>query len=38
VQGIYSKDDTLSHMTTPATSTLKPPPTSNESESIFVKH
>jgi twitching motility protein PilT len=38
VQGIYSKDDTLSHMTTPATSTIKPPPASNEAESIFVKH
>jgi twitching motility protein PilT len=38
VQGIYSKDDTLSHMTTPVTSTMKPPPVSNESESIFVKH
>ena len=38
VQGIYSKDDTLSHMTTPVTSSIKPPPVSNESESIFVKH
>jgi twitching motility protein PilT len=38
VSGIYSKDDTLSHMTTPVTSTLKPPPASNEAESIFVKH
>ena len=38
VQGIYSKDDTLSDMTTPVTSTMKPPPVSNESESIFVKH
>jgi twitching motility protein PilT len=38
VQGIYSKDDTLSHMTTPVTSSVKPPPVSHESESIFVKH
>ena len=38
VQGIYSKDDTLSDMTTPVTSTMKPPPVSNEAESIFVKH
>jgi twitching motility protein PilT len=38
VQGIYSKDDTLSHLTTPVTSTVKPPPPSHESESIFVKH
>ena len=38
VSGIYSKDDTLSHMTTPITSTVKPPPVSNEPESIFVKH
>ena len=38
VQGIYSKDDTLSHLTTPVTSTVKPPTVSNEAESIFVKH
>ena len=38
VQGIYSKDDTLSHMTTPVTSSVKPAPVSHESESIFVKH
>ena len=38
VQGIYSKDDTLSHMTTPVTSSIKPPQASHESESIFVKH
>jgi twitching motility protein PilT len=38
VQGIYSKDDTLSHMTTPVTSGVKPPQVSHESESIFVKH
>ena len=38
VQGIYSQDDTLSHMTTPVTSSLKSPPVSHESESIFVKH
>ena len=37
VQGIYSKDDTLSHMTTPATSSAKPQPAS-EPDSIFVKH
>jgi twitching motility protein PilT len=39
VSGIYSKDDTLStHMTTPATATVTPPPLSNEPDSIFVKH
>ncbi|HEX6647973.1 MAG TPA: ATPase, T2SS/T4P/T4SS family, partial [Pyrinomonadaceae bacterium] len=38
VSGIYSKDDTLSHMTTPVTSTLKPAPSSHEPESVFVKH
>jgi twitching motility protein PilT len=38
VSGIYSKDDTLSHMTTPATSKITPPPPSNEPDSIFVKH
>src|SRR5215475_9433217 len=38
VSGIYSKDDTLSHMTTPATVTTPPPQHSNEPESIFVKH
>ena len=37
VQGIYSKDDTLSNMTTPVT-TVRPQPASTESESIFVKH
>ena len=37
VQGIYSKDDTLSHMTTPATSSAKPQAAS-EPDSIFVKH
>jgi twitching motility protein PilT len=37
VSGIYSKDDTLSHMTTPSTS-LKPVPQSSEADSIFVKH
>ena len=38
VSGIYSKDDTLSHMTTPSGSTIKPIPQSSESDSIFVKH
>ena len=38
VSGIYSKDDTLTHMTTPATSKVAPPPPSNEPDSIFVKH
>jgi len=38
VSGIYSKDDTLSHMTTPATANVTPPPVSNEPDSIFVKH
>jgi twitching motility protein PilT len=37
VSGIYSKDDTLTHMTTPATVKVVPPP-SNEPDSIFVKH
>src|SRR5262249_35853273 len=43
VQGIYSADDTLAHMTTPATSTAPPPAkvmpaAHSEPESIFVKH
>ena len=38
VSGIYSKDDTLSHMTTPATAKVTPPPPSNEPDSNFVKH
>jgi twitching motility protein PilT len=38
VSGIYSKDDTLSHMTTPTTAKVAPPPSSNEPDSIFVKH
>ena len=38
VSGIYSKDDTLSTMTTPATASVAPPPLSNEPDSIFVKH
>lgn len=39
VSGIYSKDDTLTtHMTTPATAVVTPPPLSNEPDSIFVKH
>jgi twitching motility protein PilT len=39
VQGIYSKDDTLTHMTTPVTAkpAAKSPP-SGEPDSIFVKH
>jgi twitching motility protein PilT len=38
VSGIYSKDDTLETMTTPATASVVPPPLSNEPDSIFVKH
>ena len=38
VSGIYSKDDTLSHMTTPTTAKITPPPPTNEPDSIFVKH
>jgi twitching motility protein PilT len=38
VSGIYSKDDTLTNMTTPATAKVTPPPPSNEPDSIFVKH
>ena len=39
VSGIYSKDDTLSsHMTTPVTAKVAPPPPSSEPDSIFVKH
>jgi twitching motility protein PilT len=38
VSGIYSKDDTLSHMTTPVTSKAPPPAISKEPDSIFVKH
>jgi twitching motility protein PilT len=38
VQGIYSKDDTLSHMTTPASAPRPKPQPANEPESIFVKH
>ena len=36
VSGIYSADDTLTHMTTPATAAAPPPARSNEPE--FVKH
>jgi twitching motility protein PilT len=38
VSGIYSKDDTLSHMTTPVTAKVAPPPPTHEPDSIFVKH
>ncbi|HVI70726.1 MAG TPA: PilT/PilU family type 4a pilus ATPase, partial [Pyrinomonadaceae bacterium] len=39
VQGIYSKDDTMATMTTPAISkSASPAPASKEPESIFVKH
>ncbi|HEX5884039.1 MAG TPA: hypothetical protein VFY67_05795, partial [Pyrinomonadaceae bacterium] len=38
VSGIYSADDTLTHMTTPATATKPPPARHHDSESIFVKH
>ena len=38
IAGIYSKDDTLTHLTTPSTSTATAPPPSQEPESIFVKH
>src|SRR5437764_12417125 len=37
VSGIYSADDTLTHITTPTT-TPPPPPQSHDTESIFVKH
>lgn len=37
VSGIYSKDDTLNHITTP-TASMAPPPVSHEPDSIFVKH
>jgi twitching motility protein PilT len=36
VSGIYSADDTLSHMTTPAAAVA--PPVRNEADSVFVKH
>ena len=38
VQGIYSKDDTLSHITTPVSSSPPQPAARKEPESIFVKH
>jgi twitching motility protein PilT len=38
VSGIYSKDDTLTDMTTPAMANVTPPALSNEPDSIFVKH
>ncbi|HKG78878.1 MAG TPA: type IV pilus twitching motility protein PilT [Pyrinomonadaceae bacterium] len=38
VSGIYSADDTLAHMTTPATATAPPSTRHNDPESIFVKH
>ena len=38
VSGIYSKDDTLSHMTTPVTVKATPPPPTKEPDTIFVKH
>ena len=38
VSGIYAKDDTLDHITTPVTASMAPPPLSNEPDSIFVKH
>jgi Tfp pilus assembly ATPase PilU len=43
VQGIYSADDTLAHMTTPATSTSSPaakvaPPATAEPDTIFAKY
>jgi twitching motility protein PilT len=39
VSGIYSKDDTLNHITTPIISSPTPQPASRkEPESIFVKH
>src|SRR5215213_9059436 len=38
VSGIYSKDDTLTNMNTPANAKVTPPPVSNEPDSIFVKH
>lgn len=38
VQGIYSADDTLTNITTPAMATVTPPVLSNEPDSVFVKH
>jgi twitching motility protein PilT len=38
VQGIYSKDDTLTSMTTPVSAPRPQPVASKEPESIFVKH
>ena len=38
ISGIYSKDDTLSHITTPVSTPTPPRASSKEPESIFVKH
>ena len=38
ISGIYSKDDTLSHITTPVSTPTPPRAPSKEPESIFVKH
>src|SRR4026208_2351050 len=38
VQGIYSADDTLAHMTTPSVLLPTPPPAPKEPETFFVKH
>ena len=38
VAGIYSADDSITHMAPPAPPTPAPPPTSKEADSIFVKH
>jgi twitching motility protein PilT len=38
ISGIYARDDTLNHITTPMSATPPPPAQSKEPESIFVKH
>jgi len=38
ISGIYARDDTLNHITTPMSATSPPPAPSKEPESIFVKH
>jgi twitching motility protein PilT len=38
ISGIYARDDTLNHITTPMSATQPPPAPSKEPESIFVKH
>jgi twitching motility protein PilT len=38
ISGIYARDDTLNHITTPMSANQAPPAPSKEPESIFVKH